>query len=234
MNYQAVSLALQIVEDFDPDVRITGSDGVDFYSLSSFDKDPKRISSVQEELDSWAATQRSWLSASPNATNYFIIGNHEDRLRRWLCKHPGLHGLNALSFESLFQFDKLNIQMGDKDGLEVSFYNKLLITHGSMVRKFSAYTARGEAEKIRYSMSVMTGHTHRGGRFFTTTRDGICEAVECFCLCSMTPEYVCNPDWQHGIVLAEVDKELLSIEMIPFHSSMGSMLCRWRGKEYKA
>ena len=113
------------------------------------------------------------------------------------------------------------------------FNNKLIITHGSTVRKFSAYTARAEAEKIRYSMSVMTGHTHRGGRFFTTTRAGIIQAVECFCLCSLAPEYMCNPDWQQGLVLAEVDEDMLSIEMIPFHQVGGKLVARWRGKEYQ-
>ena len=234
MNYQAVSLALQLVEAFDPDIRIAGSDGVDFYSLSKFDKNPDRISGIQEEIDSWCATQRSWLDAAPHATNYFIVGNHEDRLRRWLWRHPEMHGLKALSLENLFEFEKLQLVMGDKDGQEVIFHDRLVITHGSMVRKYSGYTARGEAEKQRYQRSVMTGHTHRGGVFYTSTRDGLCQAVECFCLCSLVPEYTCNPDWQHGLVLAEVDEELLSIELIPFHNSMGSMLCRWRGKEYRS
>ncbi len=36
----ARSVALQIVADFQPEVRIAGSDGLDFYALSKFDKDP--------------------------------------------------------------------------------------------------------------------------------------------------------------------------------------------------
>ena len=232
MNYKAVQLGLQIAEDFSPDVRITGSDGVDFYSLSSFDKNPDRINSLQMELDSWAATQRSWLSAAPEATNYFLIGNHEDRLRRWLWKHPELYSLECLSIENMFQFEKLKITMADRGGLEQMFGDKLLITHGSMVRKYSGYTARGELEARRYQVNIMTGHTHRGGRFCTTTPNGIVEALECYCLCSLYPEYKANPDWQNGIVLATV-QDYVQFEMIPFHNSMGSMLCHWRGKEYK-
>ena len=233
MDHKAVELALRITEDFNPDVRIAGSDGVDFYSLSSFDKSPDRISSLQEEIDSWTATQRKWIDASPKAKVYFLVGNHEDRLRKWLWKHPEFYGLKCLSLESLFSFDKLGIKMGDKEGKEVIFHDRLVITHGSTVRKWSGYTARGEAEKRRYSISAMTGHTHRGGRFFTTTRDGIIEALECFCLCSLEPEYCCDPDWQQGIVFATTNKDYVSFDMIPFHRKGSKYVARWRGKEYR-
>ena len=123
--------------------------------------------------------------------------------------------------------------INDRNDYNFVFKNKLIITHGSIVRKYSGYTARGELEMKRYSMNVMSGHTHRGGMFMTTTPDGIVTAVECFCLCSMAPEYKSYPDWQHGIVLAEVG-EIVSFEMIPFHQERGDMVARWRGKEYRS
>jgi len=225
---------MKLTADFKPDVRIAGSDGVDFYSLSSFDKNPERILSLQSELDSWLYSQRSWLDASPGAKVYFLIGNHEDRLRRWLWKHPELSSLSALSIESMFSFKELGIKLADKEGLEVNVHDKLIITHGSMVRKWSSYTARGELEKRRYSISVMSGHTHRGGRFFTTVRGRLCEALECFCLCSLEPEYTYAPDWQQGIVFATMKKDYVSFDMIPFHDVRNKKVAHWRGKEYKA
>lgn len=231
MNYQAVSLALRITEDYNPDVRITGSDGVDFYSLSCFDKNPERINSLQLELDSWAATQRSWLDAAPNARNYFLIGNHEDRLRKWLWKHPELYSLKCLTLENLFEFEKLKIEPEPRQ--ELVFHNRLTITHGSIVRKYSGYSAKAELEKIRYQTSIMTGHTHRGGRYFTTTPGGIVEALECFCLCLLAPEYSFRPDWQQGLCLVEVTEDYVSFDMIPFHQVKGELVAHWRGKEYK-
>ena len=234
MDHNAVDLALKIVEDFNPDIRIAGSDGVDFYSLSSFDKNPERILSLQGEINSWCETQRMWLDAAPKARNYFLVGNHEDRLRRWLWKHPELSSLSCLSLDNLFSFKELKIQLADKEGLEVSFFDKLVVTHGSVVRQWSGYTARAELERRRYSVSVMSGHTHRGGRVMTTVRGAAIEALECFCLCSLAPEYTYNPDWQQGIVLAEVNKDYVSFDMIPFHEKRGKKVARWRGKEYKA
>ena len=40
---RARSIALEIVRDFNPDVLISGSDGVDFYALSKFSKNPKSM-----------------------------------------------------------------------------------------------------------------------------------------------------------------------------------------------
>jgi hypothetical protein len=173
------------------------------------------------------------LDAAPGAKNYFIIGNHEDRLRKWLWKHPEVSSLSCLSLDSLFHFQELKLILGENEGQEVSFYDRLVITHGTTINKWSAYTARSEAEKRRYSISIMTGHTHRGGRFFTTVGDRTVEALECFCLCSLDPEYMYSPDWQQGIVFAEVNKDYASFDMIPFHRKRGKCTARWRGKEYR-
>jgi hypothetical protein len=70
--------------------------------------------------------------------------------------------------------------------------------------------------------------------FCTTVRDRLCYALECFCLCSQTPEYTYSPDWQQGIVFAEVDKDYVSFDMIPFQVVRGKHTARWRGKEYRA
>ena len=39
-DWNALAVAYQIAEDYKPEVRFAGSDGVDFYSISRFDKDP--------------------------------------------------------------------------------------------------------------------------------------------------------------------------------------------------
>ena len=39
----ARSVALKIVQDFDPDMVVCGSDGIDFYQVSHFDKNPERV-----------------------------------------------------------------------------------------------------------------------------------------------------------------------------------------------
>ena len=236
VDWNALEVATQITKDFKPDVRFAGSDGVDFYSISRFDKDPELFkNNLQEELDSWALAQRLWIKAAPDATVYFLIGNHEDRLRRYLWKNNELHGLHALEMENLFRFKELGIEMASYGGLEQTFHKQLVVKHGSIVRKHSGYTARAELEKEAYGISTLSGHTHRGSHVFVTTRSGVKQAVEGFCLCDTSPNYIHKPNWQNGLVLASVDPQGVSFELIPFRkSAKGRITAIWRGKEYNS
>lgn len=235
---RARSVALKIAQDFDPELRIAGSDGIDFYSISKYDKNPARIKAfgLQNEIDLWKGGQLEWLSATPNAKVFFIKGNHEDRLRRWLWRNPDIADLDALQLPTLLDMNRLKIywekNKGESANLELNIYNKLLIKHGDIVRKFSAYSAKAELEAEHFSISVLTGHTHRGGTHYATTRRGAVVAQEGFCLCSLDPEYTTNPNWQQGIVLATVTPESLFMEPIPFYEAYGKKRAIWRDKEY--
>jgi hypothetical protein len=234
---QARLVALQIVSDFNPDIRIAGSDGLDFYGLSRFDKNPRRVKvGLQMELDAWMAGQREWRSAAPNAEAFYLVGNHEDRLRRYLWNNPELHDLEVLRLPNILRMAELGItwemEKGDRANRELVVNGQLVIKHGSVVRKHSAYSARGELENESGVISVMTGHTHRGGSTYLRTRKGIVQAHEGFCLCSLEPEYVEHPNWQQGILLATITEDGVSIEPVPFYRSYGRVKAVWRGREY--
>jgi len=229
---KAIEVALQIVADFNPDEIVVGSDGMDFYSVSKFSKDPDRLKGrkMQDEIDSWRAAQRKWLDAAPIAKRHYITGNHEDRLEKYLWDHPELHGLDALKLPNLLGFGDLGLTEIED---EIVFGNKLVIKHGSIVRKQSAYTARGELEGEMYSISTLTGHTHRGGTHMATSRSGVVQAVEGFCLCDMNPKYIKGrPNWQQGIVLATVSDIGVHFEPVPFFRKRNRVHAIWRGKEY--
>lgn len=230
---RAVEIALKITSDFRPNLRVAGSDGLDFYNISKYDKNPQRVmdGNLQVEIDSWAAGQREWRDASPDAAVYFLIGNHEDRLRKWLWRHPELYGLEVLRLPQLLQFEKLGIPWNEEAHTELELCKKLVIRHGDLVRQHSAYTAKAILEREYYARNVVFGHTHRGGSHYVTTRDGVVQAQEGFCLCRLDPEYQRNPNWQQGLVLIEVD-EYVSIETVPFREVNGKLTARWRGKEY--
>jgi hypothetical protein len=228
----ARSVALQIVQDFSPDEMIVGSDGLDFYSLSVFDKDPNRIKdgNAQREIDAWKAGQREWISAAPKAKRRYIQGNHEFRFERQLWKMPYFYELDILKLSSVLGFPSINIP-GEVEHEVV--YDGLVIRHGNLVRKGSAYTARAELEAEKHSISTMTGHTPRGGSHYVSTRQGFMQAHECFCLCQLTPPYGEGKrfDWQQGITLATVG-DTLSVEGILFHRKYGKVVAQWRGKQY--
>ena len=226
---------MQIAADFKPDLRIAGSDGMDFYSISNFDKNPARVKKgLQWEIDAWSAGQREWRDVCANA--FFLIGNHEDRLRRYLWRNPELFDLEVLRLPSLLRMAELGIHWetdkGERANQELVVHNRLVIKHGSLTRKHSAYTARGELEAEGFSISLLSAHTHRGGSTYQRTRRGVVHAHESFCLCSLEPEYLQHPNWQQGIVLATVTPTALSIEPVPFFRETGKVRAIWREKEY--
>ena len=235
---KAVELALKITEDFKPDVRICGSDGLDFYNLSSFDRNPDRIKAgTQNDINAWKAGQRKWIDASNKATAYYIMGNHEERLVRYLWNHIEIFDFEALQLQNLLGLEEMGIKhtLGTEYKSTSEFVaGKLLIKHGTFVRSASGATAKAELEHEYHAISVMTGHTHRGGSFYVTSRNGLVQAHECFCLCRLDAEYVSNPNWQQGFAMATVDDDLVSVEMVPFIRRRSSLCAVWRGKEYIA
>lgn len=228
---KARQIALKIVEEYAPDVLVCGSDGIDFYQLSTFDKNPDRVKlGLQAEIDGWKKGMKEWKTAAPKAKFQYILGNHEDRLRKYLCRHPELFGLDALELENLLDFAKFGIK--NTNYAELDFFGKLVVKHGDCIRKGAGSSTRAELDKERYAISVLTGHSHRGGSILVTTREGVMQGQEGFCLCDLNPEYVQHPDWQQGIVLFDVTKDGVNFEPVPIRSFRSRKQAIWRGKEY--
>ena len=149
---KALKAVYKFLEQHPVDTIILNGDILDFYDVSSFDKDPERVNSLQKEIDLAQKFFKKLRQLAPNARIVFIKGNHCSRLERYLKKHPELYSLDALKLPNLLELDKFNIEYKDK-GFKLG---SLKIIHGDMVRNFSAYTARGELEK--HDSSGISGH----------------------------------------------------------------------------
>lgn len=137
-----------------------------------------------------------------------ITGNCS-RLERYLKKHPELYSLDVLKLPNLLGLQEFDIEYADK------YYKlgSLKITHGSIVRKFSGYTAHAEMDKN--DCSGISGHTHRLGAFYKKTPSRYLAWFEGGCLCDINPEYVDNPDWQQGFINGAIDKDSFTVEIVP-------------------
>lgn len=230
-NPQAVELAQKLTSDFNPDLLVVGSDGIDFYSISSFDKIPNYPKGgIQEEINSWKLGQREWRDAAPNAVRKFIRGNHEFRLEKFARKHPEVYGYESFQIELALGLDQLGIEY---DSDEILIENTLKIFHGEIVRKFSGMSAKAELEKERFAISTLSGHTHRGGLHITRTRNGNVRSMEAFCLCNLEPEYFRSPDWQNGIVFTTAKNGHVAFEPVEFYTTGNRLSAIWRDKEYQ-
>jgi predicted phosphodiesterase len=215
----AWALFLNIVKLIKPTKINVLGDALDFYQLSTFDKDPKQLENgrLQEDLDQWFRMMRDVQRIAPDTCQYtYLPGNHEDRLRRYLNRNPELFGLRALELPSLMRLDELGITYHES---EIEIVSGLLFgKHGDVVRKDSAFSAKGELEKEKYAISTITGHTHRLGTYYVTTRNGLVKAQENGCMCRLDPEYVNGkPNWQQGLsMVTHFGGELFHAEDIPF------------------
>lgn len=99
--------------------------------------------------------------AAPNAEIWYVEGNHEIRLERYIVRQaPQLLPLGCLSIKSLFELDKFNIKW--KPYRDRLFIDGLKVTHGTICRPESGNSARGELKKAKFNTGV-SGHCHRHG-----------------------------------------------------------------------
>lgn len=206
---KAIKAMLEFIKLHKVQTVLLNGDILDMYDVSSFDKSPDRINSLQSELNKAKALFKELRKILPEARIVFIKGNHCERLERYLKKHPELFSLDCLKLPKLLELDKYNIEYQDKHFK----LGSLKITHGSVVRKFSAYTAHAEMDK--HDCSGISGHTHRLGTFYKKTPSRYMAWYEGGCLCDTSPEYVTSPDWQQGFIYGYIEKDSFSVTPIP-------------------
>jgi predicted phosphodiesterase len=212
-NKVMVQNYIKFISDEQPDQIILKGDMVDFYDLSSFDKNPEREGKLQEELDILKGILRQFRRACPSAKIVYIMGNHEDRLRRYLWKNAkALNSLRALKFEELLSLKQLKI-----DVLEDSYFiSGFEFSHGDVVRQYSSYSAKAEYDKR--NNSGCSGHTHRMGSYCKTTTNGTFGWWEDGCACDLSTEYIKGtPNWQNGFSVVYFDGNAYDVHQVYVH-----------------
>lgn len=227
-DIQAVNITFKFIEEFQPQYLFLVGDLMDFYAISSFDKNPKRILSLQSEIDVCQDVLAKMRNICPDSSIIYIEGNHENRLTRYLWRHPEISSLKALSLENLLELQKYKIQY--KPINTITTFHKFLIEHGDIIRKHSGYTAKAEMEKR--GISGLSGHSHRLSTHYLTNMAGDHIWLENGCLCKRNPEYIIGiPNWQQGFTIGyfKDKKERFSVEQICItHGKL-----TYAGKEYR-
>lgn len=232
-----LAIGLAIAEDTQPTHFVHMGDGVDCYQISTYDKDPERVESLQDEIDMAREFLGAMRKATPRSKFTYLEGNHEDRLRRllWRLDGPAAVLASLTAFKQAMTWPAL---LGLKD-LSCDFVRyteqtrkpllpKFLVKHGNLVRKGSAMTARAEWEK--YGMSGASGHTHRLGQFMHRDHNGNHIWIETGCGCDLTPDYCQDPDWQNGMAFLTFEPETGAFEAVSIYVHRG--LAVYGGKVY--
>lgn len=188
---------------------------MDVWELSSFDKSPKSGKSFVEETELTRTFLKN-LKQISDCEIVYLAGNHEFRLRKYLIRMaPELFDLEVMDIESILQLEDLDIEYVDIPKEASSFQDNYILEqnyfvgHFSLVRAASGATAKALVDK--YGVNIIQNHVHRGGVFYKRTMDKTLIGIENFCLCSLNPSYIKNPNWMNGYT------EIIDGVAIPHH-----------------
>lgn len=210
LDKRAYKVMKKFAKDYQPDNLYINGDFLDFYSLSKFDKNPKRKDNLIDDINEGNRILRDIRDTFKQAEITYISGNHEQRLQHYLWnKAPELYGIEGLQLYNLLDTNTLNIEYigTDSDYWKSDNGHKIvsdvLITHGDnrlngcSMSKYSGYSAKNSMMNLQ--SSIIMGHTHRLAQVTHTTPYNTMLGLEDGCLCQMTG----TANWQQGFVTFE-------------------------------
>ena len=196
---ETINNVFDCVIDNQPKYLIFVGDVIDCYSISRFLKKPDKYRNLQEEINIFYKLMKDLRKDLPNTEIHYIMGNHEERLETLILQNSGLYGLKNLEYEKVLRLDELNIKFHP---IKLTIDN-YIYKHGDIVRKNPGASAKAEYEKHRMHSGI-SGHTHRAASYYSTYSKEIGQWYENGCLCSMSPEYINDPDtanWQQAFTV---------------------------------
>lgn len=212
---RAINTMIKYAADYKPHNIFMGGDIVDFYNLSKFDKNPDRKETVADEVIMVKRFFERIREEFKKANIYFIHGNHENRLQRYLWDNPELSKLECLDITNLFDFKKYNIKeikasrdYWGMDGGAIKQGDSIIIhgdskLNGASTSKYSGYSAKNTMLG-GFQHSIIMGHVHRLAYITHSTPQGILIGIEGGCLCKIPK----NANWENGFVTFEtIDKK---------------------------
>lgn len=218
---RAVALAFKVVEHFQPDLLITLGDMIDCAGFSRFAHNTiDSRTHFQTELDTWEALATLLHSKTPNAERVYIIGNHEQRIAKWLYGQPHLATMRAMNLGSSLNLANFGFHPEAYEEFPLAA-GSLTITHGTRLGgSFAGLAAR--MEMASYGTSGVSGHTHRLCKYLQRDKAGLRMWIEAGHLALNPPHYAPKTqNWQQGVVIGEVSDSGndFELEPVPFRLS---------------
>ena len=186
-HHEAIMWSIkEFLHDYQPHILILIGDVCDAFGLSAWPKNPRVPSDLNAEL--WEARKLidELIEVSGCEHCFIIMGNHEDRARRWLMNYGATISkvTDPASHEPILSFHQM---MGYKPGDKVTFVydmqqgggfgggllinDDLKLIHGYIVRPRPGASPRAVADGNL--TSTVHGHTHRLGANYREMLRGV-------------------------------------------------------------
>jgi predicted phosphodiesterase len=215
---KAYSAMLSFAKYWKPDVVVENGDINDHYSISSHKRDPKRSLETQAEVDEARECNSRIRRAVGKDTEILrVLGNHGFRHASFISKcAPEYAYVDDFQYESVFRLGDTGIKVVNDSqygGFQLS--SMVTVGHFKTLGPESGQTATRLLRK--HADTIIDHHSHRLAQVYRRFPNGReITGVEGGCLCTLNPDWVDSPDWQHGfVIMQELERGRFFITPIP-------------------
>lgn len=207
-NIAAITAALDYGQKTKVNTIIINGDLLDFYKISRFENNPSHRG-IKYEFDVTKDFLRILRAQFPNASIYWLMGNHDIRYEMYLmAKAPELFSDPYYKLEERLRLNEERITLIDDKTIVKA--GKLGIHHGHIFFR-GIFTAVNAARGLylKAKASIICGHTHKISEHSETNIDGL--LTTCWstgCLCELLPDFapIAN-NYTHGFAHIKIDKK---------------------------
>ena len=187
---------------------ILGGDTMDCESLSKYDK-ISETASFADEVYETNSFLRKLRDIFPNAKITYIMGNHEERLEKYVRKNvPELADFKELTLPSFLDFDDVGVEFVDNrkrltQGVGLYRVQGWNIFHG---HEFGICPLTNPAKRYvdRAKVNMIVGHIHKTDSSVMTTFNR--DLIRCYSvgtLAKLSPDYMPINQWTQGFAIIE-------------------------------
>lgn len=183
---------------------ILNGDVLDFYQLSSFDRDGT-MPRTREEIHDTRQFLTYLREQFPKIPIVFKKGNHDERLERYLNdKCPDLADMPEFQLSSLLKLKDMGIDyVSDK---RVVMLGKLPMVHGHEFRGGGGVMP-ARWLYLKTGASALCGHFHQPSNYtFRTIDNKEVGSWSTGCACYLWPAYAPLNQWSHGYAMVEISR----------------------------
>jgi hypothetical protein len=196
---------------------LINGDGLDFYLLSRFNKDPNKRS-VNEEIYTWCEFLKLLQKLFPVAKIYWKLGNHEERLEKYLrVKAPELLDMSEFKLGKIIEMRGVTgVNIIEK---QIVYAGRLPIVHGHEFQsKATSAVNPARGLFLKTLSSALISHYHRtSSHAEKDINDKLMSSFSVGCLCGLHPEYALLNNWNHGFAYIDIDGQEFNIENLKIH-----------------
>lgn len=206
------------LKDYQPDEIVLNGNMND---CSAFSHHPKKkevalaFRTAREEREHWFPIAEQFRNTCPDSKIVYVGSDcHEGWIDMWAAQSDLLIDDPQYELPNWLRFNDYSIDYCHREYIK----NGFIFTHGTCCRGESGLTAKQEL--LYHGINGASGHTHRLGSYYKTSRGIPRVWFECGCMCQRDAWYKLKGkakymDWQQGFLSMTFEGEVFSGQLIP-------------------